>query len=97
MVCKQIGVSDLDNPSILHGDEFITPDITFSQCLSPDNTTLLETIQTCTSESVGIGVCVSPSQVSRAIISTDLISKGWLYIEYETGRGLYLFYKISDQ
>jgi hypothetical protein len=97
MACSEMGVSDLDNPSIVNGDDFITPIITFTSCLSPDNTTVLETIQTCTFESFRYGFCISPNPQNNAIKSTDLISKGWLYIEYESGTGLYLFYKISDQ
>ena len=97
MACSEMGVSDLDNPSIAHGDDFISPIITFTKCLSPDNTTVLETIQTCSYSSFDYGHCRDANPYNNAIISTDLISKGWLYIEYEAGRGLYLFYKISDQ
>ena len=96
MLCKNIGLTDKDNPSISHGDNFISPVVTYYGCLPPDNTTVIPSTSICTINSLNNGFCQNGGGISNAIIATDLISNGWIYYDYNSIDAFHLFYKVSS-
>ena len=105
MVCRQLGLADFDNPDITEGEAFITPTLIFSECIAPDNTTLVDDCNICfLDDSLSAGYCAYSEPIDRSITANELIVNQWLlhYIApmpLSDGNDsfLYLFYKISDQ
>jgi hypothetical protein len=103
MLCKDRWIGDLQNTEIGNQDEFISPNIVFSNCLAPDNTTLTSINGCYIHESLGSNFCYSGGARARAIFSKNLIVNGWIlsFIEKVGSSGdtniYYYFYKISDQ
>ena len=101
MVCRDRWIGDLENNDLQDLDQFTSPNIVFSNCIVPDNTTL-RNLKACNYENtIPQGMCRYPSNVERAIFSRDLIDNGWIlsFIERITNSEnyiYYLFYKISS-
>ena len=96
MMCRGLGYLDRSNTSISHGENFITPEVTFYNCLVPDNTTVQENVAICSVQSLEYGNCRNAGGVSNVVMASDLIANGWLYHEYNNGQQTYMFYKVSS-
>ena len=101
MACRGIHIGDTQNLVITHEEEFISPQILFSKCLAPDNTTLSNINGCVLGYSLENGNCYSGGSKKRSIFSKDLIENGWVlsYID-KWGDGenniYYYFYKVSS-